>query len=408
MTDTTPSYELPHHWTEDPREPLFTFSFRDQQLGFFLFSLPFWIELLFAIVAQASFAALLSVAIYHTIIRRQGSSLSFFVGYGIILPFWIFMPRIVLDLAGIDNKIFRFCLAVITPTVSIFRTMEAMYGFTPRNTTQSAISYALYYGSPMIFLFDPKADKHIKASTAHVLAHLLRFSFYLLVTGILQSLFTLFPEIFPTFGPASAERAASWYRYESLLDSTRWWESALCAVLFQFYLMTHGEGLIFFTTLVTGKRTEQLMMNPMFESKSPSEFWGRRWNLLVHACLKNGIYKPVRSHGGGKALAVLTAFVASGVFHEWLLPTVFFDYPNTHGTTLLFFSWQAFLVATESAVSHMPFFVSLSKALPDRVKTLLVITSGIPLAHWFCDSYVRSNFFAQGHILLFSILPVNS
>ena len=29
-----------------------------------------------------------------------------------------------------------------------------------------------------------------------------------------------------------------------------------------------------------------MMLNPIFESASPSDFWGRRWNLVVHGLLK--------------------------------------------------------------------------------------------------------------------------
>lgn len=34
---------------------------------------------------------------------------------------------------------------------------------------------------------------------------------------------------------------------------------------------------------------------PLFCATSPSDFWGRRWNSLVHHHLKKGVYKPFRA-----------------------------------------------------------------------------------------------------------------
>ena len=50
-------------------------------------------------------------------------------------------------------------------------------------------------------------------------------------------------------------------------------------VLFQIYLTTFGFGLSFIASL-TGVQLIPFMLNPIFESSSPSDFWGRRWNLV--------------------------------------------------------------------------------------------------------------------------------
>lgn len=144
----------------------------------------------------------------------------------------------------------------------------------------------------------------------------------------------------------------------------------------------------------------------MFESESPSDFWGRRWNLLIHKSLKGAIYKPIRSMGGSKAMAVFGAFFASGLFHEWVLPCTFSDYPNVHGPNSVFFAWQAMLVAVEAAVGCTAPFQILKRNLPRRVRSLLVILCGVPFGRWFLDSYIHSRFFEQGQMVHFSILPV--
>jgi hypothetical protein len=55
-------------------------------------------------------------------------------------------------------------------------------------------------------------------------------------------------------------------------------------VLFQILLTTFGFGLNFLTSLA-GVQQIQMMLNPIFESTSPSDFWGRRWNMVGKHCL---------------------------------------------------------------------------------------------------------------------------
>lgn len=406
--DGTP-FVWAHKWEDDPRNPLLTFQVFDQLYGFYFFSIPLWIQMLAFIVAETLVAAAVAVFFYHTVVRRTGTSAAYLIGYSAFVPFWIFAPKIAVEQLGIDNKIFRFCMCVITPTMSIFRTTEAIHGFAPKYAAKSMADYVLYFASPMYLKYDNKTEKYVKATPRRMLWHLGRFLAFLFVTGMYQSLFSLFPGYFPSLRRELPFEGVGqeWFSWQRAMDPAQWRDSALYAFLFQLYLTAYGEGLVFATTVLTRRQTEPLMDNPLFESKSPSDFWGRRWNLLIHRGLKNGVYKPVRQQGGAKPLAVLATFVASGLFHEWLLPSVFFDYPNTHGTTTFFFAWQAGLVATEALIGHWTVFKRVSKKLPGVIRTLLVIIAGVPLGHWFCESYVSSNFFLQGQCTFPTILPLD-
>jgi hypothetical protein len=51
------------------------------------------------------------------------------------------------------------------------------------------------------------------------------------------------------------------------------------AVLFQILLTTFGFGLSLIASLA-GVQLVPFMLNPIFESSCPSDFWGRRWNLV--------------------------------------------------------------------------------------------------------------------------------
>ena len=253
-------------------------------------------------------------------------------------------------------------------------------------------------------MYDEKSQKFVKATWQRTLGHLRNFIVYVVCTGLLQSCFTLF-SFFPSLGGGTPSH---WFDWREIWNPFMWKSTILYAILFQFYLATYGEGLVFLTTLITRRQCNSFMDNPMFASNSPSEFWGRRWNSIIHYCLKNGVYKPVRKMGASKELSVVAAFLASGLFHEWILPVVFADTPSLRiGTTSLFFLWQGVVISLEYTVGHWPWVAKMVQLLPGPVRTSLVILMGVPLGHWFCDGFVHTNFFEHGHISLVAILPVD-
>ena len=225
----------------------------------------------------------------------------------------------------------------------------------------------------------------------------------MLITGVYQSLFLII-EWFPKYGRGETDAPKDLARICSLWNVNYWKQTALIAPLFQLYLALFAEGLMITTVLLTGKQTAPFSDNPLFAATSPSDFWGRRWNLTIHECLKGGVYKPIRKVGGSKVMAVIGTFAASGLFHEWLLPSVFGDFNYTHGLTLMFFLWQALLVGGEAMWGE--YFSGIAKILPRPLRTLLVIMLGIPAGIWFTDCYWRSNFFVHAQLSIPMVRPV--
>ena len=251
----------PHEWLEECRDPVFTFSFGEQVYGFYFFSLPTWIELLSLMLVHMFIAALFSVAIYYTVVvvvqKSRGSNntntiMPFLLTFGVYLPFWILGPKTVLDQLQINNKIFRFSLLVVTPTTSMFRLLEAYFGFTPKHAARTAGDFAFYFGSPLIMRFDDKSQKYVKTSIRQIMGHLSRFLFLLFTTGMYQSMFQLHPS-FPKFGNLAGD---DYYAWRHVVDPTQWRDTVLYAILLQQYLTTFGEGLMFATNLLTGVQTE--------------------------------------------------------------------------------------------------------------------------------------------------------
>ena len=409
------SASWPHAWTDDPRSPLWVFRGQkadEPTIGLFFLSIPFWIELLVCIVAEIGISAVVATLLFKSVKRHSLRRYRFLIGYGFFVAGWILIPKRCVDALGVNNKVFRFCLCVISPTTALFRTTATLHGFEPIQARNSLSNYRLYYASPLNLIYDSKTNDPVRVNRLESLSSFINFACLLVVTGGFQSLFHLV-EQFPSFGKdvrSAADNTSDivddWYESSKLWDLTYWKNNVLYALLFQLYLSTFGEGLLFITQFATGMKAQPIMDNPLFESSSPSDFWGRRWNLIIHQCLKDGVYKPVRSRGGSPALAVGAAFLASGLFHEWLLPAVFFDYPVAFGFTTLFFAWQGLLVSLESLMGDWKLFVRMGQTLPAPLRTLFVILLGVPLGHWFCDSYVRSDFFHQGSVAFPCFLPV--
>jgi len=108
-------------------------------------------------------------------------------------------------------------------------------------------------------------------------------------------------------------------------------------------------------------------------------------------------------------MASVATFITSGLWHEWLLSVVFYPdsedgkcspicYTPGFGRNTLFFFWNSVLIGLEYAIGSAAIFQMLRKHLPLTVTSLMVASLALPVAHWFTNDYVRSDFFDDGHI----------
>mgnify|MGYP000013768181 CR=1 FL=1 len=150
---------------------------------------------------------------------------------------------------------------------------------------------------------------------------------------------------------------------------------------------------------------------PMFLLESPSDFWGRRWNNLIHVGLKQAIYKPVRRKTGNRTLASIVVFCVSGIYHEyvWMLlflvttaqaketmltddgccPSCYCD--AWFGKQLLFFGWNGVLIALEYLVGHK--LSALTTHLPSLLRSHLVVLLSLPVGHLFTADLTMAGYF---------------
>jgi hypothetical protein len=69
-------------------------------------------------------AALFSQLVYYYVIPNKNTTTAYLIGYGFIIPFWLALPSTVISYLDAKNKLFRFTVAAVTPSLCIFRTTE--------------------------------------------------------------------------------------------------------------------------------------------------------------------------------------------------------------------------------------------------------------------------------------------
>jgi hypothetical protein len=173
-----------------------------------------------------------------------------------------------------------------------------------------------------------------------------------------------------------------------------------------------GLGLLF--SIVTGLTMEDFCNNPLTQSTSPSDFWGRRWDRPVASALKRGAYRPLRQRGGiSRNMASLLTFALSGLIHEYVLfffslrkdtNYVYWDSP-TWGRQCLFFILNGIVLVverllessrTKRGIIHK--YMMFWEQLPRPVRTIHVLLIVLPIGHWFTDEYIATSFFTDASI----------
>mmetsp|Transcript_14572 Transcript_14572/g.31409 ORF Transcript_14572/g.31409 Transcript_14572/m.31409 type:complete len:173 (+) Transcript_14572:173-691(+) len=138
--------------------------------------------------------------------------------------------------------------------------------------------------------------------------------------------------------------------------------------------------------------------NPLLQSQFVSEFWGRRWNLLIHHTFKRGVCKPICSLHYSAFTA--TVFLASGVFHEWLnhvalkyhrqgisAESIYKPENIVLESNLAFFLRCFIVVTSEKILSQNQSLQKLGTSLPRPLQQ--VVMTSLPCAFWFAQHNIE-------------------
>jgi Membrane bound O-acyl transferase family len=164
-----------------------------------------------------------------------------------------------------------------------------------------------------------------------------------------------------------------------------------------------------------GLYTKSIFHNPLLTSRTPTEFWGTKWNLMIHRILKHGVYLPVRKVCPVRWVAVTATFVMSGLLHEYCWSLIFYR-PATAGEDCptcytpiplkltLFFLWCGVVMLLERPVKP---YLTFAKALPTPlVATIQLVLLALPISHWFTGDWAVGGMFSDFALALWTIKPV--
>jgi Membrane bound O-acyl transferase family len=160
-------------------------------------------------------------------------------------------------------------------------------------------------------------------------------------------------------------------------------------------LLTLGEN-------IKGWSAKVPFRNPLFLSTSPTDFWGRRWNTVIHDVLKGGAFKPARKYFPAP-VALACCFLLSGLIHDFAFSCSFYQprsardpetgvceycYSVPIYKLTLFFLWNGMMMILEKPLAKLPLFAWMSKNLPTPVISTLVLFTALPVSHWFTGDWV--------------------
>lgn len=376
---------------------------------FWLPSLAFWIGLGGVSILSILVSFLPSFIIYKAILPNSKSTNAYIIGYGMVIPFCVYFPILVLDYFDIRNSHLRFT-PVFCSALWLFRTMEAMYGFAPPGAKRSLISYYTYYTTLGVVMYDPKTHTAITPKLHDIVSRTIQFVIGMIALGSYCSLLHHYDyELFDTDVAINSMDHTIW----DILSFRHIVNNFSIALLLQGYLLVFTIPMNLLANTLFFVEVQQYMKNAMFDAKSPSDFWGNKWNLLIHHNLKNGVYKPARTYFSSTT-AIMCTFLASGLFHEWILIVTYHITtkqkdefgnchecytPDTYGKNLLFFVWNGMIMGMEVvALRHFTFFQRLGKVLPPLLRTMMIIMLSLPVGHWLFGDTVVSGFFAHSQM----------
>ena len=340
-------------------------------------------------------AGLVMAFVMHGYLRGMKPSPQRLLVGGALFLSAILVPYGIIDLLREQNTAVRFTICLPFALYQ-FRVLEGLFGFTPAGAVGSFGVYGAYFTLPFDMVFED--DRPVMATRREKIESVL--SQWRPVATMILMLSTMLPSGFKPFGE---QNAGEFHEPISMREYLAPGHLGNCFAIAIFFQQGLAIGDVLFGSAIQmflGYKVENCMRNPMLDSDSPSDFWGRKWNRLVHAVLKRGIYKPFRMYTGSPVVSQLAVFVASGLFHEWLVHACFlYNRPGVDKSRVLlwsntaFFVWNFGVVICERLVVRTRLVLFLSSITPRAVVPLIIIMCSLPMAHWFGGPYMHGGFF---------------
>ncbi|CAJ1404105.1 unnamed protein product [Effrenium voratum] len=289
------------------------------------------------------------------------------------------LPFVVAMLMGCRSLVSAFTLAYLG-VLSAFRWLELVSKSGPKGFDATATTFAVYFSIPAEIHFEDGKIKGITERKWRIVDLAARMSFHALImlvtlslgkaTGYLPFLSAL-PSALPMHGlPGSIP---------AIYLQTIFVYGMLATCMLHHRLIA----------TLCGFETLQGMNAPLVKSTSFRDFWGRRWNMIIHNLMKRLIFAPLQ-HGGPlkKNLAGAAAFLVSGLFHEYMWLLLHVARPDgsryVPGKVTAFFMVQFVATAAQVLLKKTPLGLALGN-LPAPCQTLLTTLCILPFGPLFLE-----------------------
>ena len=344
-------------------------------------------------------------------LQKRGTRTAFYTGYGIILPLAACAPFFLLEYLQVRNKTLK-CSLGTSGAIPFFRCLEAMYGTSPHTVEHSVRTYMEYYTALTHFEWNPKTKTRRLLTIREAWDCLVRTASHFHLLSLVVSIglhcnFSLFDS------PVVVnEYHITW----DLLRPAHLANSYFMAVAVFLHISTTFE-LASLPDNLQGYYTQPIFHNPLFCSRSPSDFWGRRWNMTIHRMVKHGVFLPAQKYLP-VSVAMLLAFLGSGLIHEYCWATMFYNFRDMHNAdgvcvaddcyhprpfkVLAFFLYNAVLVLLEKQLGGSKSWIAkTTRSWPTPLVSTLVVLLSLPVAHWFYGDWAMGGYmreFAIGYV----------
>eukprot|EP00980_Cylindrotheca_fusiformis_P001575 scaffold360_cov107-Cylindrotheca_fusiformis.AAC.5 len=268
----------------DDREPLLIFKLpfsNDDDWALFAPKAGIWFQMLASAVFQSVIQCIFAVLVYKFIVQRRKTMGSYLLGWGFVIPMSCYLPFYLLELLDSRSRPLNLTFSVLMTCVS-FRCIEAMFDTSPPVVESSLLNYMAYYSSPVPFVWDEKANGRKRASLAKVASFASEIFVSFIIVSMLLSFLMHFD--FRPFGEDSVPFESFHWTWD--LFSLRHFGNAYFHSLLIYFTLSVGFNLSALAEMIKGYDVRRIFDSPFLLSRSPTEFWTERWNIMIQQILK--------------------------------------------------------------------------------------------------------------------------
>lgn len=368
------------NFNNDDREPIVAFGipYTDGEFSLYAPIIGPWKNLLLLYLLETVIQVVFACFIYEAIVKRRGTIGSFLIGWGFVIPMSLYLPFYFLAALDLRNKV----LCLVAPTIMsviCFRCIEAMYGTSPAVVESSIWNYSGHYSSLAPYAWNTKAKERQKITRIELvrsfMERLLNFVALSLVLSVL---------IHFDYQPFQDRVELTRLRISQDLFSLGHLCNSYCFTILLYFALNTMFELNAFGENLKGFATVKIFDSPLTKSKTPTEFWTKRWNHMTHLLLKRGIFEPAKQCFRDRKAAMFVTFMVSGLYHEYVWACIFYNQPDVYGPdgtcskdtgcyefkfgrVTAFFAYTGIIMLLERPLRKLAMFKWLSSVLPTLV-----------------------------------------